>query len=283
VLECVVNVAEGRDAAVLSRLATACGDALLDLHADADHHRSVFTLAGPGPRDAAWAAAGLARAALTELDLAGHDGVHPRLGLVDVVPFVALGEPPRVAIDAAREFAARLAAERAVPVFFYGAADPAGRDLPSVRRHAFTRRAPDLGPAQPHPRWGATAVGARPPLVAVNCWLDRDDLDLARSIATTVRERDGGLTGVRALGFRLPSSGQVQVSMNVTDLAATSVEAACTAVAAAGAAAGAEVTRVEWVGLIPADAIERCSPAFRAWSGLDPARSIEGRLAVRSG
>jgi glutamate formiminotransferase / 5-formyltetrahydrofolate cyclo-ligase len=282
VLECVVNVAEGRDAAVLSRLATACGDALLDLHANADHHRSVFTLAGPGPRDAAWAAAGLARAALAELDLSGHEGVHPRLGLVDVVPFVALGESPRVAVDAAREFAARFAAELEIPVFFYGAADSEGRDLPSVRRDAFTRRAPDVGPPQPHPRWGATAVGARPPLVAVNCWLDRDDLDLARSVATTVRERDGGPAGVRALGFRLASVGRVQVSMNVTDLTATGVEAACDAAAAAAETAGAKVTRVEWVGLIPGEAIERCSPAFRAWSGLDRSRSIEGRLAVRS-
>ncbi len=282
-LECVVNVAEGRDAAVLSRLATACGDALLDLHADADHHRSVFTLAGPGPRDAAWAAAGLTRAATADLDLAGHEGVHPRLGVVDVVPFVALDEPDEVAVDAAREFAARVAAELAIPVFFYGAADPDGRDLPSVRRDAFRRRPPDVGPSQPSPRWGATAVGARPPLVAVNCWLDRDDLDLACSVAAAVRERDGGLPGVRALGFRLASTGQVQVSMNVTDLAATTVGAACEAVAGAVGAAGAAVARVEWVGLVPGEAIDRCSPAFRAWSGLDRSRSIENRLAVRSG
>lgn len=282
-LECVVNVAEGRDAAVLSRLATACGDALLDLHADADHHRSVFTLAGPGPRDAAWAAAGLTRAATADLELAGHEGAHPRLGVVDVVPFVALDEPGEVAVDVAREFAARVAAELAIPVFLYGAADPDGRDLPSVRRDAFRRRPPDLGPSQPNPRWGATAVGARPPLVAVNCWLDRDDLDLARSVAAAVRERDGGLPGVRALGFRLASTGRVQVSMNVTDLAATSVEAACEAVARAAGAAGAAVARVEWVGLLPGEAIDRCTPAFRAWSGLDHSRSIENRLAVRSG
>jgi glutamate formiminotransferase / 5-formyltetrahydrofolate cyclo-ligase len=283
VLECVVNVAEGRDAAVLSRLATACGDTLLDLHADPDHHRSVFTLAGPGPRDAAWAAAGLTRAAAAELDLPGHQGVHPRFGILDVVPFVALSEPSAVAVDAAREFAARIAAELGIPSFLYGAADPEGRDLPSLRRDAFTHRAPDVGPPQPHPRWGATAVGARPPLVAVNCWLDRDDLALARSVATTVRERDGGLPGVRALGFRLRSTGQVQVSMNVTDLTATTVEAACDGVAAGAQTAGARVVRVEWVGLVPAEALERCSPAFRARTGLDRSRSIEGRLAVRSG
>jgi glutamate formiminotransferase / 5-formyltetrahydrofolate cyclo-ligase len=283
VLECVVNVAEGRDAAVLSRLATACGDTLLDLHADPDHHRSVFTLAGPGPRDAAWAAGALTRAAAAELDLSGHEGVHPRFGILDVVPFVALGEPSGVAVDAAREFAARTAAELGIPAFLYAAADPEGRDLPSLRRDAFTHRAPDVGPPQPHPRWGATAVGARPPLVAVNCWLDRDDLALARSIAATVRQRDGGLRGVRALGFRLPSTGQVQVSLNVTDLAATSVEAACDAVAAGAETAGAAVNQVEWVGLVPGPAIERCSSAFRARTRLEQSRSIENRLAVRSG
>jgi glutamate formiminotransferase len=282
VLECVVNVAEGRDAGVLSTLATACGDALLDLHADADHHRSVFTLAGPGPRDAAWAASALTRAAAAELAIGTHEGIHPRGGIVDVVPFVALGEPERVAVDAAREFAAWVAAELEVPVFLYGAADPEGRDLPSVRRDAFTRRQPDRGPAEPSARLGSTAVGARPPLVAVNCWLDRPDLALARSIATVVRGRDGGLAGVRALGLRLESVGSVQVSMNVTDLAVTGVEAACGAVRAEAEAAGARVERVEWVGLVPATEVERCSPAFRAWSGLDRTRSIEARLAVRA-
>lgn len=282
-LECVVNVAEGRDAAVLSRLATACGDTLLDLHADADHHRSVFTLAGPGSRDAAWAATALTRAGASELDLSTHKGVHPRLGIIDVVPFVALGEPGPVAVDAADAFAAWTAAELGLPVFLYGAADPEGRDLPSLRREAFRGRRPDRGPADPHPRWGATAVGARAPLVAVNCWLDRDDLALAHSIAGRVRGRDGGLPGVRALGLRLPSVSRVQVSMNVTDLAVTGVEAACDAVRIEAGAASASVDRVEWVGLLPADEVDRCSRGFRAWSGLDRSRSIEDRLAIRSG
>lgn len=283
VLECVVNVAEGRDAAVLSTLATACGDALLDLHADADHHRSVFTLAGPGPRDAAWAAASLTRAAVADLDLSAHEGVHPRFGIVDVVPFVALDEPEQVAADAAAAFGAWAAAELGIPVFFYGAADAAGRDLPSVRRDAFSGRVPDLGPGDPHSRWGATAVGARPPLVAVNCWLDRDDFGLARSIAARVRGRDGGLAGVRALGMRLPSISRVQVSLNVTDLAATGVEAACEAVRGHAESAGAGLERVEWVGLVPAEEVDRCSAEFRVRSGLDRSRSIEDRLAVRSG
>ena len=139
-------------------------------------------------------------------------------------------------------------------------------------------RTPDAGPPAPHPTLGATAVGARAPLVAVNCWLDRDDVPLAASIAATVRGRDGGLPGVRAFGWSLDSAGRAQVSMNVTDLAATGVEAACSAVRDRAEAAGATVERVEWVGLLPAAEVDRCSPAFRAWSGLDHSRTIEDRL-----
>jgi glutamate formiminotransferase len=278
-LECVPNLAAGRDQAVLDDLADACGPALLDLHTDVDHHRSVFTVAGPGPADAEVAMTELARRAAARVSLVGHRGAHPRLGVLDVVPFVALDEPAETARAAAQAFGRWLGATFAVPVFFYGDADPAARTLPSVRAAAFTGRAPDVGPGAPHPRLGASAVGARPPLVAVNCWLDRDDLTLARALARSVRARDGGLPGVRALGFRLASCGRVQVSMNVTDLAATGVEAACTAVQAGAEAAGAQVERVEWVGLLPEAEVARCSPAFRAWSSLDRSRTIEARLA----
>ena len=167
-LECVANVAEGRDSRLLETLAAACGPALLDLHADHDHHSSVFTLAGPGDRDAAEAAADLATAVAAHLDLRTHRGVHPRLGALDVVPFVALGEPDPVALDAARTFGAWLAESLAVPVFFYDDADPGHRSLPELRRAAFAGRAPDLGPTARHARLGASAVGARAPLVAVN-------------------------------------------------------------------------------------------------------------------
>lgn len=282
-LECVANVAEGRDSGLLETLAAACGPALLDLHTDPDHHRSVFTLAGPGDRDAAVAVAGLAAAVAAHVDLRAHRGVHPRLGALDVVPFVALDEPGPVAADAARTFGTWLAESLQVPVFFYGDADPEHRSLPELRRGAFTGRAPDVGPPAAHPRLGATAVGARAPLVAVNCWLDRDDAALARSIAAEVRGRDGGLGGVRALGFSLPSAARAQVSMNVTDLAATGVEAACSAVRERAETAGGAVERVEWVGLLPASEVARCSAAFRAWSGLDPSRTIEDRLAAARG
>ncbi len=279
-LECVANVAEGRDARRLDRLALVCGPPLLDRHVDPDHHRSVFTLAGPAAADAVAAVTGLAEAVAGELDLRGHEGVHPRLGALDVVPFVALHEPRPLAVEAAHGFGAWLAHGLAVPVFWYDDADPRRRSLPELRRSAFMGRPPDLGPSAPHPTLGATAVGARAPLVAVNCWLDRDDRSLAVSIAAAVRGRDGGLPGVRALGWSLESAGRAQVSLNVTDLAATGVEEACTAVRDRAAAAGAAVERLEWVGLLPAAEVDRCSAEFRAWSGLDRSNTVEGRLTA---
>jgi glutamate formiminotransferase len=281
VLECVANVSEGRNRVVLDALVHACGPSLLDLHTDADHHRSVFTLAGPDATGAAEAARALARRAIGLVDLRLHDGVHPRFGVVDVVPFVALDEPAGNAVDAAQEFAEWIATDLGVPVFLYGDADAARRSLPDTRRDAFVRRDPDLGPASPRPRTGAVAVGARPPLVAVNCRLDRDDVALAREIARRVRERDGGLPGVRALGFRLDSVGVAQVSMNVTALEATGVEAACGAVRRLAGEAGAAVTGVELVGLVPAAEHQRWSREFRSWSGLGPEVTIEAGLARR--
>jgi len=274
-----VNIAAGAGPA-LDALDAACGEALLDRHTDTDHDRSVFTLAGPADGDAESAAMALAAAAAAHLDLATRpDGVHPRLGIVDVVPFVALGQPADTAVAAAHRAGAQLAEELAVPVFFYDDADPAGRSLPTVRRDAFADRAPDLGPPRPDPRLGAAAVGARPPLVAVNCWLDRDNVGLAQAVAGAVRARDGGLPGVRALGLRLASRGVAQVSLNVADLAVTGVEEACETVRRAVEARRAAVERVEWVGLVPEAEWARCSAAFLAWSGLDRSRTVEARLA----
>jgi glutamate formiminotransferase len=209
--------------------------------------------------------------------------VHPRLGVLDVVPYVALDAPFLHAIDAAFAFAAWVNTELSVPVFFYDGCAEGYRSLPEVRRGAFTRLAPDLGVPEPHPRLGAVAVGARRPLVAVNCWLDTDDLALARVVATEVRERDGGLPGVRALGFALARRGLAQVSMNLVDLERTGLEAACTAVRDAVATAGGRVAGVELVGLVPAAELARCRPEFLEWSGLGPDDTIEGRLAARSG
>ena len=268
---------------MLDALADACGRSLLDRHVDADHHRSVFTLAGPGRTDAIGAVCDLAAAAAARLDIREHRGVHPRLGAIDVVPFVALDESAVAATDAASFFTEWIAETLGVPVFRYDAADPAGRTLPEVRRDAFTRRAPDAGPAEPHPRLGAVAVGARTPLVAVNCWLTTDDLALARSVAAVVRERDGGLPGVRALGLALPSRGIAQVSMNLVDLGRTGLEGACLAVRERVETAGGHIARVEIVGLVPATELARCTPEFLAWTSVGPDVTIEARLAARAG
>jgi glutamate formiminotransferase len=281
-LECVPNVAEGRDTRVLDALSTACGSSLLDEHVDPDHHRSVFTLAGPGARDAEAAVRRLAVSVTEHLDLTTHAGVHPRIGALDVVPFVVLeGTSTADAVDAAHAFAAWAAGELDLPVFFYGEVDPQRRSLPELRRDAFTARAPDLGPLRRHPKLGAIAVGARPVLVAVNCWLDRDNLALARTIAHSVRERDGGLTGVRALGFRLASVARAQVSMNLVDLDATGLQRACDTVRAHARAQGADVARVELVGLVPASEYARCDDAFLQWSGISAHQTIEARFADR--
>ena len=276
------NISEGRDRALLEGIAEACGPSLLDVHTDPDHHRSVFTLAGPGPRDAETAASALARFTAARVDLSAHEGVHPRLGVIDVVPFVALDEDTEVAEDAAHSFAAWAVEELAVPVFFYDDADPKKRSLPELRRDAFTKRPPDAGPVAPHPSLGAMAVGARPPLVAVNCWLDTNDELVAREIARKVREVDGGLPGVQALGFLLESQGVAQVSMNLVDLPVTGIEAACTEVRRLAGRDDFDVTRVEIVGLIPAAELDRCSEEFREWAGVSEDVTIEGRLSARA-
>lgn len=276
-----MNVSEGRDRRRIRAIGAAAGRALLDVHDDLDHHRSVFTLCA---REAATTEAAVHRlvtVACEDLDLRDHTGVHPRLGVVDVVPFVALAPTPAdVAVSAAHAFGAWLVRTLAIPVFFYGDASTDHRTLPDVRRDAFGPITPDLGPSAPHPRYGATAVGARPPLVAVNVELATTDLDLARRIARETRERDGGLLGVRALGLPLESRGTVQVSMNLVDLAATGIERACAEVRERAHLRDVDVVRVELVGLLPGAELARCSERFRSWAGLDETSTIEGRVGA---
>jgi glutamate formiminotransferase len=280
VLEAVVNVSEGRRPEVIDMLRRSCGPALLDVHTDVDHDRSVFTLVGATAAETEAAVRRLADVVATgPFDGYASDGVHPQLGILDVVPFVALGADHEIAVRAARTFADWLASSHAVPVFLYDDADPDGRSLPDARRDAFVSRSPDVGPPDPHPRLGATAVGARRPMIAVNCELDTDDLDLARRLARRVRERDGGLPGVRALGLRLATRGRVQVSMNLIDLAATGLEPACNRVRDLAADAGHDVVRVEIVGLLPASELAGTSPEFSAWSGVTAVHTIEAAMA----
>jgi glutamate formiminotransferase len=281
VLECVINVSEGRDARVLRALANACGPALLDLHADADHHRSVFTIGGPGARDAEAGARRLADAVAERVSIIDHEGVHPRFGALDVVPFVAVGGTPaevRVAQLAARKFARWWSETHGVPVFVYDDADPNGRDLPHARLHAFRSRPADFGPPAPHPTLGASAVGARRPLAALNCLLVTGDIVIARQIARAIRERNGGLKGVRSLAFMLAREGRAQVSINIVDLTQTSVEDACLTVRELARKAGTDVAKVELVGLLPRADLDRCSDEFLDWSGLDAECAVEARV-----
>lgn len=257
-----MNVSEGRDDAVLAALTAAVGDDLLDLHRDPHHHRAVLTLVGEtAPR-------ALAREAVARIDLTTHDGVHPRLGAVDVVPFVALtGSSPADACRARDDFAAWVAGELGVPAFRYGDGAPS---LPEVRRRAFVDLAPDEGPARPHPTAGAVAVGCRPPLVAYNVWLAEPDPAAARVVAAAVRD-----DGIRALG--LVVGDRVQVSMNLVTPEAVGPAVAYDRVADRVAVAGAEL-----VGLVPEAVLAAVDPA--RWDELDlgPDRTIEARLR-RSG
>jgi glutamate formiminotransferase len=274
-------VSEGRSASAIDAMADAVGSPLLDVHRDIDHNRSVFTIAG-NPHATLTAVRRLAMSVATMLDLATHDGVHPRLGALDVVPFVALGDTAPIAASvAARAFATWWGSAYGVPCFFYDDVDAEHRSLPSLRQQAFVDRAPDRGPTLPHLRLGGTAVGARRPLVALNCVLDGGAVEDARAIAGAVRERDGGMPGVRALGFWLAGRDRPQVSMNLVDLERTDVDSACARVAELARARGRVVSEIELVGLMPASELARCGPEVRAAANLDDRRTIEGALKER--
>ncbi len=258
-LTCAMNVSEGRDPGVLAELVAAAGAAGLDVHVDPHHHRAVITVAGEAAPRA------VAEAAVARLDLGAHAGVHPRLGVVDVVPFTpvdgsALGE----AVAARDGFGAWLAAELGVPGFAYGPE----RTLPDVRRHAFAELAPTWGPPSPHATAGACCVGARPPLVAYNVWLADPDLEAARRVAAAVRGPH-----VRALGLAVGAG--VQVSMNLVAPEVVGPAAAYDLVAA-----HVRVGRAELVGLMPAAVLAAVAPARWAELDLAPDRTVEGRLAA---
>jgi glutamate formiminotransferase len=301
-VECVPNVSEGRRAEVVDELVAAFAGAdpevlLLDRSSDPDHHRSVVTLAGPGPALVEAAVAG-ALACARLIDLTGHRGVHPRMGALDVLPFVPLGgasvlrggsDPDLDCAALAVRAGRRIAEEAGIPVYLYGAAAtsaeraalPAvrGRGFEALRQAAGGGPAPDFGGPVPHPTAGATAVGARGPLVAYNVDLAGAGVELAGRIAAAVRERDGGLPAVRAMGVALPARGLAQVSMNLLDYRVTPPAAAYAAVAAMAEAAGARVVRSEIVGLVPAAALAGVDPAELQLDGFSPDLLLEERLA----
>jgi glutamate formiminotransferase len=260
VLECVVNVSEGERSELVGAIAAAAGPDLLDVHRDRYHNRAVLTLVGEAAPRA------VARVAVERLDLRRHSGVHPRLGVVDVVPFVPLaGSSLADAVRARDAFASWAAADLGVPSFLYGPE----RTLPDIRRSAWAALSPDVGPPRPHPSAGAMCVGARPVLVAYNVWLASPDVAEARRVARAVRG-----SRLRALGFEV--GGRAQVSMNLIDPETVGPADAYDAVAA-----HADVTGAELVGLVPAVVLERVPPARRHELDLDHGRTIEGRLAAR--
>jgi glutamate formiminotransferase len=287
VLEAVPNFSEGRDEEVLDALRAALsGPArLLDVHVDADHHRSVFTLVGDETALVETLLAGVALAR-DRIDLRRHEGAHPRIGAADVVPFVPIArEDMERAREGALTLARRVGEELGLPVFLYG-------DLAPGRGPAFFRRggpdelqrridggelAPDFGPARLDDRAGGVIVGARRPLIAFNVNL-RGELEAARAVAAVVRETGGGFPGVRALGLDLPRAGLVQVSMNVEDWEAAALHDIVARVEAEAIARGAEVLGSELVGLMPAGAAAAAAGAMLRIDGFDESRVLELRL-----
>jgi glutamate formiminotransferase len=274
-LECVPNVSEGRSRAVVDRLAHAVTQVrdvrLASVHMDPDHHRSVLTFLGP-PQPVQAAALALARAVFETVDMRAHQGIHPRLGALDVLPFVPLRDLTMTdAVRVARTVAERLAVDHQLPVYLYGAAAsaPERRSLLAVRAGQYeglpTRLAdpswrPDFGPARFEPRLGALLVGAREILVAYNVWLDTDDPAAARVIARAVRESAGGLPALQAMGGLLERRGIAQVAMNLLDYRVTPLPRAFDAVRTEAAKRGVGVRRGELVGLAPRAAFAGRSP-----------------------
>jgi glutamate formiminotransferase len=290
-VESVPNVSEGRRLDVVDRLAAAIESVadvhLLDRTSDASHNRSVFTIAGRG-EDVAEALERLVAGAIREIDMEQHSGEHPRIGAVDVIPFVPLGDTTMdEAVELARTFAARIAERFDLPVYLYAqAARRSDRvKLADVRRGQYEGlkteisqhgREPDAGPSKMHPSAGAVAVGARPFLIAYNINLETPDVELAKRIARRVRESGGGLPKLQANGFFIEELGRAQVSMNVLDFRVTPLWRVWETVRAEAAEDGIELHESELIGLAPlaafldvADHLKRPTDA-----------PVEGRLAA---
>jgi glutamate formiminotransferase len=270
VFECVINISEGRALELLNTLRSSAGPSLRDLHDDEFHNRSVFTLINdPEPlrRDVH----SLITASFSVLDLRLHEGVHPRFGVVDVVPFVALAPAEPAQAVQLRDHTAQWISETfAVPVFLYGPVDGVTRTLPEVRRRAFDGLSPDFGPSSASPNLGAVAVGARPILVAWNIWLSGVSRDETRALAKAIRRSE-----VRALAFR---AGELtQVSCNLIDPLVVGPSLVYDEVASL-LPDGGEIVRAELVGLVPRAVLDAQEPSRWDQLGLSESQTIERRL-----
>ncbi|MGZ6220368.1 MAG: glutamate formimidoyltransferase [Syntrophales bacterium] len=277
IIECVPNISEGCDTkkidSVAAVLSAVKGVRLLNVCIDRDHNRTVLTFIGE-PKDVLIGATVACEKALDIIDMRKHRGVHPRIGAVDVVPFVPLrGATMKDAVDLAHRFGRALGEKRKIPVYFYGEAaiNPERRELPDVRRGEYEALKarfddplwmPDAGPARFDPRSGAVACGAREPLIAYNVNLATDNLQVAKDIACSIRQSSGGLQYVKAIGVPLASRNIVQVSMNLTNYKVTPPRKVFDVIKEKAAACGVSILESELVGLIPEEALEGISAEY---------------------
>jgi glutamate formiminotransferase len=293
IIECIPNVSEGRRPDVIEGIAAAIravpGVRLLDYSSDASHNRSVFTLAGDAaPLKAAVLA--IYERALASIDLRSHTGEHPRLGAVDVVPFVPIeGVTMDACVALAKDVAQAVAARFGVPIYLYeeAAASPARRNLEDIRRGEFEGLAaklateswaPDFGPATAHPSAGASVIGARMPLIAYNINLNTNRLDVAKRIAAAIRQSSGGFRYVKAAGFELTDRGIVQVSMNLTNYEKTPIFRVFEAVRREAERYGVTILESEIVGLVPSAALNAAAEFYLRMAGFKPEQVLENKL-----
>ena len=293
-IECVPNISEGRRTDVISSLADTLravpGLRVLDVQSDAAHHRSVFTLAGSADAMAAGIPQ-LFEGALAAIDLRTHKGEHPRLGAVDVVPFIPIeGVTMADCVALAKAIAAEVAERFSLPVYLYEEAstNPARKNLEDIRRGEFEGLAakmthpawaPDFGPAAPHPSAGAAVIGARMPLIAYNINLATDRLDVAKKIAAAIRMSSGGLRFVKAMGIPLADRGIVQVSMNLTNSEKTPIYRVFDLVKREAARHGVQILESEIVGLVPAAVLTQTAEYFLQLEGFTAGQILEKKLA----
>jgi glutamate formiminotransferase len=293
-VECVPNFSEGRNPETVQQIAAAIGAVdtacILDRHIDPDHNRSVITFVATPERIVEAAVAGVRRASEL-IDMRRHDGVHPRLGATDVLPFVPIhGVTMDDCVRLAHEAGEKIARELSIPVYYYErAALRADRvNLEDVRRGAYESlleqiatnpdRAPDVGPFRVHDSAGAIVVGARPFLIAFNVVLRSDDVSVARQIARAIRARNGGLPCLKALGFELRTRNLVQVSMNLVNYEVTGMGAAYDAVQREAEALGVAIDSAEIVGLVPQSALDREAEYFRKLANFSEATILENQI-----
>jgi len=292
-VECIPNVSEGRRAEVVAGMAEAIraapGARLLDSSSDASHNRSVFTLVGNASA-VEQAVLALFERAVASIDLRTHTGEHPRLGAVDVVPFVPIEDVTMAeCVALAKKVAASVAERFKVPVYLYeeASANPARRNLEDIRRGEFEGLAakmasegwaPDYGPAAPHPSAGASVIGARMPLIAYNINLATDRLDVAKKIAAAIRQSSGGFRYVKAAGFKLEDRGIVQVSMNLTNYEKTPIFRVFEVVKREAERHGVSILESEIVGLVPSAALNAAAEFYLQIEGFKPDQVLEHKL-----